>query len=72
MKALYLSRSTQTALEEYKQRASIVPAATLAAYLQPFKRTFAHVWYRVRGPENSGRVGWHQSTASASGFLAGP
>ncbi|MER9159187.1 RES domain-containing protein [Mesorhizobium sp. M0778] len=30
--ALYLSRSAQTALEEYKQGASITPPATLAAY----------------------------------------
>ena len=32
VEALYLSRSTQTALEEYKQGASITPPATLAAY----------------------------------------
>ncbi|MDF3216799.1 MULTISPECIES: RES domain-containing protein [Mesorhizobium] len=32
VEALYLSRSTQTALDEYKQGASIVPPATLAAY----------------------------------------
>jgi len=30
--ALYLSRSAETALEELKQGASIVPPATLAAY----------------------------------------
>ena len=30
--ALYLSRSAQTAFEEYKQGASITPPATLAAY----------------------------------------
>ncbi|ESY90285.1 hypothetical protein X741_27915 [Mesorhizobium sp. LNHC229A00] len=32
VEALYLSRSTQTALDEYRQGVSIVPAATLAAY----------------------------------------
>lgn len=32
IEALYLSRSAQTALEEYRQGASIVPPATLAAY----------------------------------------
>jgi len=32
VEALYLSRAPQTALEEYKQGASIVPPATLAAY----------------------------------------
>ena len=32
IEALYLSRSAQTALEEYKQGASITPPATLAAY----------------------------------------
>lgn len=32
VEAIYLARSTQTALEEYKQGASIVPPATLAAY----------------------------------------
>ena len=32
IEALYLSRSTQTAIEEYKQGASIIPPATLAAY----------------------------------------
>jgi len=32
VEALYLSRSPQTALEEYRQGASIVPPATLAAY----------------------------------------
>lgn len=32
IEALYLSRSAQTALEEYRQNASIVPPATLAAY----------------------------------------
>lgn len=32
VEALYLSRSAQTALEEYRQGASITPPATLAAY----------------------------------------
>ena len=32
VEALYLSRSAQTALEVYKQGASITPPATLAAY----------------------------------------
>lgn len=32
VEALYLSRSPQTALEEYRQGASITPPATLAAY----------------------------------------
>lgn len=32
VEALYLSRAAQTALEEYHQRASITPPATLAAY----------------------------------------
>lgn len=32
VEALYLTRSAQTALEEYKQGASITPPATLAAY----------------------------------------
>ncbi|RUV30038.1 RES domain-containing protein, partial [Mesorhizobium sp. M1A.T.Ca.IN.004.03.1.1] len=32
VEALYLSRAPQTALEEYKQGASITPPATLAAY----------------------------------------
>lgn len=32
VEALYLSRAPQTALEEYKQGASISPPATLAAY----------------------------------------
>ena len=32
VEALYLSRGPQTALEEYRQGASIVPPATLAAY----------------------------------------
>ena len=32
VEALYLSRAPQTALEEYRQGASIVPPATLAAY----------------------------------------
>lgn len=32
VEALYLSRSAQTALEEYRQGASIIPSATLAAY----------------------------------------
>jgi RES domain-containing protein len=32
IEALYLSRAPQTALEEYRQDASIVPPATLAAY----------------------------------------
>lgn len=32
VEALYLSRSSQTALEEYRQGASITPPATLAAY----------------------------------------
>lgn len=32
IEALYLSRSPQTALEEYRQGASITPPATLAAY----------------------------------------
>jgi len=32
VEALYLSRSTQTALDEHKQGPSIVPPATLAAY----------------------------------------
>lgn len=32
VEALYLSRSNQTALEEYRQGASITPPATLAAY----------------------------------------
>ena len=32
VEALYLSRSAQTALEEYRQGASIIPPATLAAY----------------------------------------
>ncbi|WP_245448894.1 RES domain-containing protein [Phyllobacterium sophorae] len=32
IEALYLSRAPQTALEEYRQRASITPPATLAAY----------------------------------------
>lgn len=39
VEALYLSRSAQTALEEYKQGASITPPATLAAY----KLTLAEV-----------------------------
>lgn len=33
VEALYLSRAPQTALEEYRQGASITPPATLAAYL---------------------------------------
>jgi RES domain-containing protein len=32
VEALYLSRSAQTALEEYRQGASIIPPTTLAAY----------------------------------------
>lgn len=32
VEALYLSRSVQTALEEYRQGVSVVPPATLAAY----------------------------------------
>lgn len=32
VEALYLSRSAQTALDEYRQGASITPPATLAAY----------------------------------------
>ncbi|MER9216136.1 RES domain-containing protein [Mesorhizobium sp. M0663] len=32
VEALYLSRAPQTALDEYKQSASIIPPATLAAY----------------------------------------
>jgi RES domain-containing protein len=32
VEALYLSRTAQTALEEYRQGASITPPATLAAY----------------------------------------
>src|SRR5271168_1375760 len=32
VEALYLSRTAQTALEEYRQGASIIPPATLAAY----------------------------------------
>lgn len=32
VEALYLSRAPQTALEEYKQGASISPPATLAVY----------------------------------------
>lgn len=32
VEALYLSLSAQTALEEYRQGASIIPPATLAAY----------------------------------------
>jgi RES domain-containing protein len=32
VEALYLSRSAQTALEEYRQGASLTPPATLAAY----------------------------------------
>jgi RES domain-containing protein len=33
IEALYLSRAPQTALEEYRQGASITPPATLAAYI---------------------------------------
>lgn len=33
VEALYLSRSAQTALEEYRQGASITPPTTLAAYI---------------------------------------
>jgi RES domain-containing protein len=33
VEALYLSRAPQTALDEYRQGATITPPATLAAYL---------------------------------------
>ncbi|MGL4635500.1 MAG: RES family NAD+ phosphorylase [Beijerinckiaceae bacterium] len=38
VEALYLSRAPQTALDEYRQGASIAPPATLAAYLVSLDR----------------------------------
>jgi len=38
VEALYLSRAPQTALDEYRQGATITPPATLAAYLIAWTR----------------------------------
>jgi RES domain-containing protein len=50
IEALYLSQAPQTALEEYKQGASISPPATLAAY----KITLAEVANLSRGFDPEG------------------
>lgn len=68
VEALYLPRSTKTALDEYKQGASITPPATLAAY----KITLAEVadTFRRGSTRTAGTAPGENGTARGTRSLA--